>query len=57
MNNTDQDTVLRAMEKARRILREYIASGSHDATRTVHRLTAVLDRDDVVLALDRMKRR
>jgi hypothetical protein len=57
MNNTDQDTVLRAMEEARRILREYIASGSHDATRTVHRLIAVLDTDDVVLALDRMKRR
>jgi hypothetical protein len=57
MNTTDQDTVLRAVEDARRILREYIAPGSHDATRTVHRLIAVLDRDEVVHALDRMKRR
>ena len=65
MNNTDQETVLRAMEDARRILGEYIAPGPRDATRTVHRLIAVLDRDliavldrdDVVLALDRMKRR
>ena len=57
MTNTDQDTVLRAMEDARRILGEYIAPGPRDATRTVHRLIAVLARDDVVLALDRMKRR
>jgi hypothetical protein len=34
MNNTNQDTVLRAMEDARRILGEYIAPGPHDATRT-----------------------
>ena len=54
MNTTDQDTVLRAIEDARRILGEYIAPGPHDATRTVHRLIAVLDRDEVVLALDRM---
>ena len=57
MNNTDQNTVLRAMEDARRILGDYIAPGPHDATRTVHRLIAVLDRDEVVHALDRMKRR
>jgi hypothetical protein len=57
MNNTDQETVVRAVEDARRILGEYIAPGSRDATRTVHRLIAVLDRDEVVHALDRMKRR
>ena len=57
MNNTDQETVLRAMEDARRILGEYIALGPRDATQIVHRLIAVLDRDEVVHALDRMKRR
>ena len=57
MNTTDQDTVLRAMVDARRILAEHSAPGPHDATRTVHRLSAVLDRDEVVHALDRMKRR
>ena len=57
MNNTDQETVLRAMEDARRVLGEYVAPGPRDATRTVHRLIAVLDRDEVVHALDRMKRR
>jgi hypothetical protein len=54
---SDQDTVVRAMEDATRILGEYTAPGPHDATRTVHRLIAVLGRDEVVLALDRMKRR
>jgi hypothetical protein len=57
MNTPDQDIILRAMEDARRILGEYIAPGPRDATTTVHRLIAVLDRDEVVHAIDRMKRR
>jgi hypothetical protein len=57
MNTPDQDIVLTAIEDARRVLGEHIALGSRDATRTVHRLIAVLDRDEVVHALDRMKRR
>jgi hypothetical protein len=57
MNNPDQDTVIRAIEDARRILGEYIAPGPRDATHTVERLLAVLDRNDVVRALDRIKRR
>ena len=43
------------MEDARRILAEYIEPGQHDAMRTVERLLAVLDKSDVVHALDRMK--
>ena len=57
MNNPGQDTVLRALEDARRILGEYIEPGPRDATRTVERLLTLLDRNDVVHALDRMKRR
>ena len=57
MNNPDQDTVIRAVEDARRILGEYIEPGPRDATRTVERLLAVLDRNDVVHALDRITRR
>jgi hypothetical protein len=57
MTEPDQDTVLRAIEDARRILEEYIAPGPRDATGTVHRLITVLDRDEVVHAIDRMKRR
>jgi hypothetical protein len=57
MINPDQETVLRAIEDAGRILGEYIEPGPRDATRTVERLLAVLDRNDVVHALDRIKRR
>jgi hypothetical protein len=57
MNNPDQETVLRAIEDARRILGEYIRSGQRDATRTVERLLAVLDKNEVVHALDRTSRR
>ena len=57
MNNPDQETLIRAIEDARRILGEYIEPGGRDATRTVERLLAVLDRKDVVHALDRVKRR
>ena len=48
MNNPDQDTLIRAVEDARRILGEYRG----DAKPTVERLLAVLDRSDVVHALD-----
>ena len=57
MNSPDQDTLIRAVEDARRILGEYIEPGRRDAMRTVERLLAVLDRNDVVHALDRVKRR
>jgi hypothetical protein len=56
MNNPDQETLLRAIEDARRILGENLATGARDATRTVERLLAVLDKDEVVHALDRMNR-
>jgi hypothetical protein len=57
MNNPDQDTLVRAVEDARRVLWEYVGPGPRDAIVTVDRLLAVLDRDDVVHALDRIKRR
>jgi hypothetical protein len=57
MNNPDQDTLLRAIEDARRVLGEYIEPGPRDATRTVERLLAILDRSDMVHALDRLRRR
>ena len=57
MNTPDEDTLLRAMEDARRILGEYTAPGSRDPTQLVQRLLAVLDREEVVRAVDRMKRR
>jgi hypothetical protein len=56
MNNPDQETLLRAIEDARRILGENLATGARDATWTVERLLAVLDKEEVVHALDRMNR-
>src|SRR3982074_2445900 len=57
MNSPDQETVLRAIEDARRILGDYIKPGQSDAARTVEHLIAVLDKNDVVHALDRMTHR
>ncbi len=57
VNNPDQDTLIRAVEDARRVLGEYFEPGPRDATRTDERLLALLDRNDVLLALDRMQRR
>ncbi len=57
MNNPDQHTLVRAVEDARRILGEYIEPGPRDARRTVERLLAILNRNDVVHALDRINRR
>jgi hypothetical protein len=55
MNSPDQYTLMRAVEDARR---KYIEPGRpRDAARTVERLLAVLDRNDVIHALDRIKRR
>ncbi|NOJ48223.1 hypothetical protein [Bradyrhizobium archetypum] len=58
MNTPDEDVLLRAIEDARRILGEHVApEAPGDATHTIERLLAVLDRDEVVHALDRMTRR
>jgi hypothetical protein len=57
VSTPDQETLLRAVEDARRILGEYIEPGQRDAARTLQRLLAVLDKNDVVHALDRMQRR
>jgi hypothetical protein len=57
MNSPDHDTLVRALDDARRILGEYLEPGPRDATRTVERLLAVLDRNDVVHSLDRIRRR
>ena len=57
MRSPDQETLIRAVEDARRILGEYIEPGPRDATLTVERLLSVLDRNDVVHALDRKRRR
>ena len=55
MSTPDQDTLVRAIEDARRILGQYIEPGPRDAAETLQDLLAVLDKEEVVHALDRMK--
>jgi hypothetical protein len=58
MKTPDMEVVLLAMEDVRRVLREYIEPGRpRDAAVTIERLLAVLDREDLVHALNRMNRR
>jgi hypothetical protein len=56
MSTPDQETLLRAVEDARRILGQYIEPGPRHPAQVVQRLLTVLDRNDVVHALDRIKR-
>jgi hypothetical protein len=56
VSTPDQDTLLRAVEDARRILGQYVEPGQRDAAQTVQSLLAVLDKNEVVHALDRLKR-
>jgi hypothetical protein len=58
MNTPDLELVLRAIEDARRILREYIEPDRlRDPGETVERLLVALDREELVHALDRLNRR
>ena len=54
VSTPDQDTLLRAIEDAGRILGQYVERGPRDAAQTVQSLLAVLDKEEVVHALDRM---
>jgi hypothetical protein len=50
MNTPDQDTLVRA------IVAEHVELEPNDPGRTLERLLAVLDKDEVALALDRVGR-
>jgi hypothetical protein len=52
---TDQQTMLRAVSNARRILEEYLEPRPHDNERLLNRLVEVLDRNEVVTALRRLQ--
>jgi hypothetical protein len=52
---TDQGLIIEAMEEAQRILGEYIAPGSRNDAANIKELLEVLDRRDVVAALNRLK--
>jgi hypothetical protein len=52
---TDQQTMLRAVSNAQRILEEYLEPRPHDNERLLNRLIEVLDRNEVVTALRRLQ--
>ena len=52
---TDQQTMLRAVSNARRILEEYLEPRPHDNERLLNRLVEALDRNEVVTALSRLQ--
>ena len=57
MNTPDQDTLVRAIEDARRILAEHVQLGPSEPERTLESLLSVLDKNEIVLALDRVSGR
>ena len=57
MDSPQPSYLFRAIEDARRILGEYIELGQRDASQTVERLLAVLNREDLAHAPDRINRR
>jgi hypothetical protein len=57
MNTPDHDTLVRAVVDARSILGEHVAFGSHDPAQALERLWAVLDRAELIHALNRMNRK
>jgi len=52
---TDQETVLRAVSSAQRILEEFLQPSIHDNERLLTRLVEVLDRNEVVTAVTRLR--
>jgi len=53
---TDQQITLKAMSDAHRILENYLEPRSHNDQRILERLVEVLERPDVVVAVDRLPR-
>lgn len=54
---TDQQLALQAVSEAQRILEEYLEPRPHNHERILDRLVEVLDRPDLVVAVDRLQRR
>ena len=52
---TDQELTLQAVSNAQRILEEYLEPRPHDNESLLIRLVEVLDRNDVVAAVSRLR--
>jgi hypothetical protein len=51
---TDKELMLQAFRNAQRILEEFLEPRPHDNERLLSRLVEVLDRNEVVAAVDRL---
>jgi hypothetical protein len=52
---SDEELAIFALREAQLILADHIMPGHHDSEKTIQQLLAVLDRDDVVQAVDRSR--
>jgi hypothetical protein len=52
---TDQETLLQAFSNAQRILEEFLQPNPHDNERLLTSLVEVLDRNEVVSAVSRLR--
>jgi hypothetical protein len=53
---TDNQLALQAVSEAQRILEEYLEPRPHNYERILDRLVEVLERPDLVVAVDRLQR-
>jgi hypothetical protein len=53
---TDQQLALQAMSDAQHILEEFLQPRPHNDKRLLERLVEILERPDVVVAVDRLQR-
>ncbi len=53
---TDQQLALQAVSEAQRILEEYLEPRPHNHERILDRLVEVLERPNLVVAVDRLQR-
>lgn len=54
---TAEKQVLEAVERAQAVLARYLESGERNCERTINDLLDVLDRDEVVAAVEELERR
>ncbi len=54
---TDQQLVLQAVNEAQRLLEEYLEPRPHNSERILDELVEVLERPDLVVAVNRLQQR
>ena len=52
---TDAELIVRAVREAQLLLAGYLEPGHRDCEATINRLLAILDRNDLVAAIDRLE--